>query len=633
MPIDLRDAPYYGHGPSEVAYFGGSSSTTELVPWVYHCSIDGRPYMVDFSQPFYRQYRRQLAQVIRTQADTSTDPGEQTMDPNSMWRRSFEDWGMGFDQRYLDRHDSQSNRYWQSKGVDTLTTKWQLSLLPDVKLIKASTNGNLKLREANGFLYLVDGQTVSYTPIANPGAAWTPVTGLPAVTISSMATDGYNVWFACGASGIYHHVAGSAAAADQYVTGAIGTAAVVSYMNARLMVADGPHIYNIIAADAALPAPLFTAGNPAFVFTTFAEGNDAIYVAGNQGDRSYIYGMTVTSDGLTLGAPIVQGQVDPGEVIYAMYGYFGFLMVGTNFGARMCSTDASGAVSLGTLIPTPNPVRTFIGWNRFVYFDWTAYDSVSTGIGRMDIQNHVIPGLLPAVASDLMAPGGATVTSVWAFSPNYVAFTVAGVGAYLNDTAHLVPSGSVQSGYILYDLTDPKTAAQLDVGGPIHAGSYSAAVSTDGGSFVVIGTHVAGHPEPVTFGVGPRTGQSFEVLFTLNRDATNPNTGPVVTRWTLRSYPAPHRPLTWQLPLILNEVVANVTDGEDSFDPLVELVTLESIANLGEMVSFQEGPYSYQVFLTDVSFYPDYPTRDHHFFNGIALVTLQGLPPSGGATT
>jgi hypothetical protein len=625
MPTLLRDAPYYGHRPAGTGFFTGTSPTTELVPHVYHCSLGGRPYMVDFSQPFYRQYRRQLNQIIRTQADTSTDPGEQTMDPNSMWRRSFEDWSLGAQQRYLDRHDSQANRFWTSKGIDALTTKWQISLLADVKVLRASANSNLKIREANGYLYIADGNQLLYTSAASPGT-WTAVTGTPTVTISSMATDGYNIWAAFGASGLYHTTAGSATAADQYVTGALGPAAVVSYMNGRLMIGDGPHIYNIVAADAALPAPLFTAGNPSFVFVSFAEGENAIYAAGNAGDRCYIYGMSVTSDGTVLGAPVVQGQLSPGETCYALYGYLNFLMVGTSMGARMCTTAANGAIGLGTLIPTPRPVRAFIGWQRFCYFDWSDYDSVSTGLGRMDLQNHVVAGLLPAVCSDLMAPGGGLVTSVWALASG-VYFSVAGAGFYVSDPTHLVAAGTVDSGLILYDLTDPKTAAQLDVSGPIAAGSYSAAISVNGSAFTVIGTHAAGQPEPVTFGCGPRTGQSFDIQFTLYRDATNPAVGPVVNRWTLRSYPAPNRPLSWQVPLILNEVVTNLTDGNDSFDPLVELMALEAMADLGQMVTFQEGPYSHPVFVTDIAFYPDYPTRDRHFFNGMALLTLQGLPP------
>ena len=82
MPVLLRDAAFYGHSPSQAQYFGGPSALSLLSPHIFHVSLAGRPYLVDFSQPFYRQYRRQLAQITRNQADTSSDPGEQTIDPN-----------------------------------------------------------------------------------------------------------------------------------------------------------------------------------------------------------------------------------------------------------------------------------------------------------------------------------------------------------------------------------------------------------------------------------------------------------------------------------------------------------------------------------------------------------------------
>jgi hypothetical protein len=228
-----------------------------------------------------------------------------------------------------------------------------------------------------------------------------------------------------------------------------------------------------------------------------------------------------------------------------------------------------------------------------------------------------------------MAPGGAAVLSVSAWSGS-VCFAVSGVGVYAPDPAHLVASGSEYSGLIMYDLTDPKVACQVDVGGPITAGSYTLELSVDQGPFVPVGTHRDVDGEPVTFNCGPVTGQTFEIHTILYRDTVNPTTGPTVTRATLRAYPAPHRPLTWQLPIILNEAVVDITDGVSSFDPLVELEALEAMTETGQMVTFQEGLNAYPVFITDISFLPTYPTRDKHFFNGIALLTLQGLPPPGG---
>jgi hypothetical protein len=626
MPVLLRYAPYYAHLPSGVEYFGGPSPLSALSPHIFHISLAGRSYMVDFSQPFYRQYRRQLAQITRTQADTSTDPGEQTIDPNSMWRRSFEDWGLGAGQRWRDRKDSLPDRYWTSKGVDTLTTRWQVTLLPDTILARAATGTNLQARLASGYVYLIDGQNVWFS---SDLTAWTQVAGTPAAPCSDLATDGRDIWMCYGASGIWATTAGSTAAATTFKSSAVDPASVLDYVNNRLMLASGPSIYNLVAGGpTGLPTPLWTSGNAGTQFVSFGEGNQAIYVAGGEGDNHYIWGITVTSEGTALGAPVVQGQVPIGETVTDLYGYLGYLIVGTDQGVRMCTTAANGAVSLGSLIPTPQPVRGLVGWGRFVYFGYTAYDGVSTGIGRLDLQNHVIENVLPAYASDLMAAGQANVTSVVMHAGD-ACFAVSGAGLYKPDHTHLVPAGNVTSGLITYGLTDPKTAAQIDCAGPIANGSYTVSLATDGGPFKPVGTHNAGGPEPVTFNCGPSTGQTFEVQVALNRDTTNPATGPTFTRYTLRSYPAPHRPLQWTVPILLNEVIVDQNDGSAPFDPRVELETLEAMAALGQMVTYQEGDFTYPVFVTDVAFLPTYPTRDRSFFNGVCMLTLQGLPPGG----
>jgi hypothetical protein len=630
----LLDAPFYGVSPSGTEFFTGTSAASSLVPDTWHVALNGRPYMIDLNQPFYRQYRRQLAQLIRTQADTSTDPGDQTMDPNSLWRRSYQDWSKGAGQRYLDRpaesgaaneQGSLPDGFWRSKGIDALTTKWQISLLPDITQIKITANTNAAVAVAGTHIYLIDGQALQYA--TSVGSGWTTVTGTPGATASSICTDGFNVWVAYGAAGVYTTTEG-AATATQYVTSPVDAAAIVGYCNGRLMLASTNKIYNIIAAGA-LPAALFTAGNPNMVYCGFAEGNGAIYAGAHAGNRSWLYGMTVTTDGTALGAPVVQGQLPPGETVTAVYGALGFLIVGSSLGVRMCSTASSGAVTLGSLITTPAAVGCLTGYNRFVWFGYTTYDSVSSGLGKLDLQNHVISNVLPAYCSDLMVPSQAAVPSCAAYNGSLL-FTVSGLGVYAPSTTQLVASGTVDSGYVMYDLTDNKVACLLDMqtAGPLSYGSYSAFVSTDTGAFAAVGTHVSGNPEPVTFAVGPVTGQRFEVRVQLNRDATILTAGPTLTRWTLRSYPAPKRPLTWQLPLILNENVSNRSGQDQGFDPLVELQALEAMGTAGRMVNFQEGHVSYSVFVQDVEFLPDYTeeNRTNNYFNGIALVQLVGLP-------
>lgn len=579
--------------------------------------------MVDFDQPFYRQYKRQVTPLLRTQADVGASPGEHSINPEDLWRRSQDDWSLGAGQTYLDRKDSLPNRFRQSKGMD-VWTKWQLSLLPDTRSIRASANTNLQAVTVGTYLYIVDGTALVYT---QDMTSFTTVTGTPGVAITSLCSDGFNVWVATS-SGVYTTTAG-AAAATQYTTTGMDASAIVAYVKGRLMLGFQNKLYNIVATGV-LPAALFTHGNTNFRWVGFAEGLTQLYAAGFSGDKSWIYGSTVLTDGTALNPPIVQGQLPSGEQVTAIYGYLGFLIVGSTLGVRPALLDpSSGAVTILALIPTPNQVSCMTGSSRFVWFGWTNYDTGSTGLGRLDLQNFAIPGIQPAWASDLMVTGQGQVNSVATFTKLRV-LAVNGLGFYAQSTTQLVAAGTLDSGFILYDLPDLKVGVILDVQSPVPlpAGQYIMYVSSDGGPFVQVGLHMPSQSDPVTFTVNQSSAQRFEVRAELDRDATLLLTSPTISRYTLRSWPAPRRPLTWQIPIILDEVILNQSSSSDGFDTLVELQSLERMASSGQLVTFQEGPNQYPVFVSDVEFLPHYTTEDRRFFNGVCIVQLKGLPSS-----
>ena len=137
--------------------------------------------------------------------------------------------------------------------------------------------------------------------------------------------------------------------------------------------------------------------------------------------------------------------------------------------------------------PTGTPVQCIYAWRDSVYFGWSNFDNVSTGLGKLSMTNWVVPNLLPAYASDLMATTRGAVTSVNIVN-GILLFAVAGVGVFLEDI-NLVPEGVSQSGFIMYDLTDPKVPALLDVQGAAQAeaGSYEALISVDAGPFQPVG--------------------------------------------------------------------------------------------------------------------------------------------------
>jgi hypothetical protein len=626
-------------------FFNGAASS-DLVPKVWNVSIGGHNYLVDFTQPFYRQIREQKDTLIRTQADTGDNPGEQTMDPNGLWRRSLEDWSFGAGQRYLDRKQSGDisslpNAFWQSKGLD-FSSKWQATLLPDTENSLFSTDTNPIVLNVGGTIYVSHGETLEFST-TYPYTTWTTVTGTPADAISSMCTDGFNVWIACGAGGVYTTTQG-ASAATQYVTSALSKVARVAYVNNRLMIGGSFAIFNIIASGV-LPAALYQNGNENFFFNSFASGPVGLYVAGNICgqttpfpllDQGIIYMITIDTTGETLDPPSIAGVLPNGETVASIYQYLGNLVVLTSRGVRFCQIGSDGGITLGSLITVPSPAYNSLthyqmtGDGNLAYFPWTDYDSGSTGIGAINLSYFVVSPVLPAYYSHLMSPSDATtqgtVTSIAYDTLGNLMFTVAGVGLMVQ-TADLVPSGTVDSGFILYDLVDNKVATAIDTRteGPLTAGSYEVFISTDAGPFESVGSCTLATPPPVSFGINA-TAERFEVRVQLNRDATNPTTGPVFTRWTLRSWPAPNRPLTWQLPLKFSRTLRSNSGSEGGFDVVDELNYLYMLLDSGTQVLFQRGDTSYLVYVSDIAFLPLRPDVENDFFEGLVLISLQGIP-------
>ena len=614
--VNLYDAPFYG-----------GAGTVNQVPNVYPVALNGRPFMVDFNQPFYRQYKREVTQLLRNQADVGATPGEQSINPEDLWRRSADDWIDGAGQIYLDRKESTEGRFRDSLGIN-VWNKWQITLLNDTVLQVPSSNANLHILYVGSYCYESDGSVLRYTAnafVASP--VYVTVTGMPGTQISSIATDGYNV-YAATPSGLYWTNT-STSAATALVTSTLDAAAVVDWQNGRLMLANLNSIYNITSTTpAGLPAPLFTHFVPTARWVAFAGGDTRIYAALTVGNKSWIYGTGILTDGTALAAPMVQGQTPNGETITAMVGYLGFLAVGTTAGVRFCTTDAAGTVTMESLIPTPNPVSCLNGFDRFIWFGWTNFDATHTGLGRMDLQNFAVAQTQPAYASDLMAVG---------FQGNVVdaktvdgltIFAVAGVGFFYEDTTHLAPQGYIDSGYILYDLSDLKVGVMLDVQSPVPlpGGYYAAYISSDGAAWRAAGVHHPADPDPVNFSLSQVQAQRFEIRFQLYRDAVNPAIGPLISRFTLRAWPTPRRPLVWQMPLLINEDILTTASDTEGFSPLAQVQFLEGLCIAGEVVNFQEGLFSYPVIVADVTFLPDAQTLRASFFNGVALVQLKGIP-------
>lgn len=611
LPIATLDAPLN-------TVISDASGGSDQVPVPFVVAINGRTYLEDLEfKPWKRQaFRHTTVATTRTQADTSNEPGEQSLSTASLWRRTQDSWHLGAGQVFLDRSASQEFRFRSSKGIDPWT-QWQMTLQRDTTLALASANTNLPLTTCGIYLYVGDGTALKYT---TDGITWHTVTGMPSVAISSLCSDGNSVYAAVGASGIYS-TAGGTASATQYVTTAVDATSVVRFVMGRLMVGKGQAIYNVITSGA-LPAALFTSNYGGAIWVDFASGVDVLYAGMNSGDKAIIYAIGITTDGTALSAPVVAGNLPTGETLNALYGYVaGIIAIGSSTGWRFAESTpgTNGSLSIGPVTLQPTPVTSFSGYNRFVYGTYENYDANSTGIFRMD-PSQFTADLVPAWATDLMATTQGAVTSLVHFGGKPV-FSVSGVGVYFQASTY-VPSGTFDSGVITYGLADKKMPVFVDLNFTPLVGTITTFTSYDEESFVLAGNTSVGGTTFNEVGVSQNLSEHIELRELLIAGSSNTVT-PTLVRHTLRAVPAPPIPTDLFCVIQLREK-CKVGDVEFQLVPSVELAYLESLCQSKQICLYQEGNNGpFQVTLEEIDWLPEQRSFKTGEFNGVAVINFR----------
>jgi hypothetical protein len=226
---------------------------------------------------------------------------------------------------------------------------------------------------------------------------------------------------------------------------------------------------------------------------------------------------------------------------------------------------------------------------------------------------------VPAFASDLMATGQGTVTSVATFQGLRV-FCVSGLGTFAQITTR-VASGTLDSGQMTYGINDDKIAMYADVRTePLTAGSYEAFLSTDAGPFASLGVNSLATSDGFTFPADQSQGRRFELRLKLVASGTD---SPTVVRTTLRAYPAPNRGETWTLPILLHETVLANGGVPRTVTVREELNRIIALITDKRLVTYQEGEESHAVFCEDFQWTPHHPTADSTFWNGTCLLKIK----------
>lgn len=599
------------------APFYSGTTASALVPHKFDCGIGGRGYMID------REMLTQTALIssihtTRAQGDSSNEPGEQSLNPDDLWRRSQQSWHYGAGQTYLDRDDSIRQRFNTSKGIDCWT-RGQLRLLPDTTKVLTATGTAMPMVVAGSRLYAADNGTLKYTTDL---ATWSTVTGTSGNTISSICSDGANVWFTDGAD--LYKTTSSTTSASAFNN---KNATFCAFVKGRLLFAVSDELYQITDFTTGADSSIWKHYSTSFTWVAAAEAPGYVLAAGYVGDKSLIYKITLTAEGTNLGAPSVAGELPDGEIIYSVDSYLGYVVLGTSKGARFATVDGNGNLTIGSVIPTPYPVRCFEGQDEFIWYGLTNYDGTSGGLGRMSLRTFTdTQALKPAYASDLMAATTANVMEVVTFNNKRV-FSVSGNGVYAEDTANVVASGTIDCGRLNWGITEKKIPLYLDA---MYAGNFLGSATSyyslnGDGTWSAIGTHSSSNDDPVTdtFQITEATCDQIEIRHVLARSSGI--NGPTLLRYTVRAQPVAALRRLIVLPIVLADRIETNARSFQQYDVQEELGIIEGWRTTKQVLNLQVGGESYAAAVEDFDFYASHPTTDRSFWNGTCVINLKSI--------
>lgn len=596
------------------AFYTGQT-TTSLVPDIFPVAINGRPYQIDLRSG---TFQRGFDPRVRDSVDQSTAPGEAAINPQGLWRRGQDSWHLGAGQEYADSAESQDYRFNASKGLDPWT-KGQVSCLNATALNSASgaptTATNQYLVVAGGYVYVSDGQLLKRA--STSGGAWTTITtGAQAKDIMALVSDGTRVFIAYATDGVHvHNSAGSSI--SSHTTGS-HTFTSLGYANGRIIGTQANVVMDISIAGAG--NTIHTNRNAAMRFVGSAAGNGFIYAAGFAGDRSIILKTTLTADATALADMSIAAQLPTGEVVSGLFGYLGFILIGSNKGVRFCAADSAGNLTVGPVVPTSGAVKDFTADGRFVWYTYTNYDGTSGGLGRLDLSTFTA-ATTPAYATDLMYASTNAILSCATFN-GYRMFTVSGIGVVYEDTANLVSTAELTTGLYRWGIPDRKFVAKFDLRTLPLTGSIIPSVSLDTSAYTAMtGSITTSSVESVSS--APQS-KFIEAEFKLTFARASATTAPTLTRWMSRVYASPARSQVFIVPVLLHQKM-KMHNGEYFINVPQELDLLRQLVINPRVVNYQDGDETFSVVVEDVQYQAMDRVDTGTGFEGTATVTMRSI--------
>jgi hypothetical protein len=572
--------------------------------------------------------------------------------------------GFDIDKHYQPITASISNKALTS-NVATLTTSANHSFVVGMEVIvsnvDATFNGTYTITAvtSNTFSYAKTATNVTSTAVSPVGSASSTITHFVdynaggAEPVYAVCDDGINAYWVTnavqgGATKLHMFkkpLTGSAAdTADEttmfYATGTTAVDACMEYVKDRIVLTVNNKVYELAPNATALPTPVYTNPITTYVYTSITASGPAIYTSGHNGIVSTIQKYTLNTSGImpTLTSAIVSAEFPPGEIVYKIYYYLGYLMIGTNKGVRVgIVNDQDGSISYGPLIvETSQPCYDFAARNRFVWCA-TGIGALDAGIIRIDLSTSVEgESLRFAYANDLQYVQETThYTTGVAFygTSNNLSFCT----AYNGTNGHVYrelptvkkSSGYITTGAIRYGTLEPKNYKFIRGRGTFTNGAMDiATIDANNSPYAIITYNAAiGTPEAATNSPdGPQEYLSYR--FTLSRSASNTSLGPTFKGFQAKSLPATKRQRLIQFPVWCYDVETdryNVLAGYEgrAWERIQRLEDIEAAGDIINVQDFTTGE-RVQALVERVSFTRKTPpSARYDGFGGLLTVTVR----------
>jgi hypothetical protein len=604
----------------------------------YDVAIAGLPFFLLNSDD--SPYRRVTAQYRKQQIDQSREPGEQTL--TGWWLRSQSSFHLGAGIKFFEPIQEESLRfqYTESKGVD-VWTRGQATLLNDTASFYAGAAPAqlIGLNDGtNDCIFVTDGTALK--KITTGGTNTTITQAGTASTIYSLTTDGSNYYFINGTKVHKGSVGTTPADSEIYDTPGV-TRATIRFVKQRLILAIGNVLYELNAnatGSAALPTALYTHPNANWVWSSIAEGPQAIYVSGYDpnGTSSSVFKITLdatTPNSLgfpTLSTPTVIIDMPEGERINDFDVYLGaYAVLATNLGFRVGIADATGDVQYGPLLFKDAPCNNIAFRDNFAYLS-SKVDGAA-GLVRVDLSTTVLGNsLFFPWAWDLIATGTTTTADQVVFFGNSdrAAFTN-GNNTWAESTTQLVASGYLRTGYIRYNTLELKIFKLMQARVDTTNGGLNIDSIDYADNYYRIGTFAQEASVPEVNINYPQASQEYlGFQFTLTRSTTDVTKGPLFTGYQVKALPAIPRQRLIQYPLSCFDHESDHFGVEVGFEGSAydRMSQLESIENVGDTIrieDFRTGE-SYIGLIEELDFRNTTPS-DKRFsgYGGTLLVTIR----------